>query len=208
VAGDEGGNADDGAERQVLPGADAVTVEGVVEGLVAAQADDVGVERAAGMDGDGAGVMRLPGARREAFFAEGEQRRPGLVDGEALHRRMRLRVGLKRHRNCGTRRGERLVGGMTKLGVCCYFHVISVENWHSPPAHTASSSGVMMAAKNFLCSAITSTAALASEAILAWLVLLLVPVIFCGVVLGFEPAWLRTHERNAEAGAAADGGGM
>ena len=38
---------------------------------------------------------------------------------------------------------------------------------------------------------------LESEAILAWLVLLLVPVIFCGVVLGLEPAWLRTHARNA-----------
>jgi hypothetical protein len=49
---------------------------------------------------------------------------------------------------------------------------------------------------------------LASEAILAWLVLILVPAIFCVVVLGLEPAWLRTHERNAEPGAAADGGGM
>ena len=49
---------------------------------------------------------------------------------------------------------------------------------------------------------------LASEAIIAWLVLLLVPAIFCGVVLGLEPVWLRTHERNAEPGAAADGGGM
>jgi hypothetical protein len=34
------------------------------------------------------------------------------------------------------------------------------------------------------------------EAILAWLVLLLVPAIFCGVVLGLEPVWLRTHSRN------------
>jgi hypothetical protein len=39
---------------------------------------------------------------------------------------------------------------------------------------------------------------LASEAIIVWLVLLLVPTIFCGVVLGFEPVWLRTHARNAE----------
>jgi hypothetical protein len=39
---------------------------------------------------------------------------------------------------------------------------------------------------------------LAGEAIIAWLVLLLVPVIFGGVVLGLEPAWLRTRERNAE----------
>jgi hypothetical protein len=38
---------------------------------------------------------------------------------------------------------------------------------------------------------------LESEAILAWLVLLLVPVIFCGVILGLEPVWLRTHARNA-----------
>src|SRR6516162_9967355 len=43
-----------------------------------------------------------------------------------------------------------------------------------------------------------STDVLSSEAILAWLVLLLVPVIFGGVVLGLEPAWLRTRERNAE----------
>ena len=49
---------------------------------------------------------------------------------------------------------------------------------------------------------------LESEAILAWLVLLLVPVIFCGVVLGLEPVWLRTHVRNAEPGVAADGGDM
>jgi hypothetical protein len=48
---------------------------------------------------------------------------------------------------------------------------------------------------------------LTGEAILAWLVLLLVPAIFCAVVLGLEPAWLRTHERNAEPGAVADGGG-
>jgi hypothetical protein len=46
-----------------------------------------------------------------------------------------------------------------------------------------------------------------SEAILAWLVLLLVPAIFCGVVLGSEPIWLRTHARNAKPGAATDGGG-
>jgi hypothetical protein len=32
---------------------------------------------------------------------------------------------------------------------------------------------------------------LASEAIVAWLVLLLVPAIFCGVVVGSEPVWLR-----------------
>ena len=38
---------------------------------------------------------------------------------------------------------------------------------------------------------------LESEAILAWLVLLLVPVIFCWVVLWLEPVWLRTHARNA-----------
>jgi len=49
---------------------------------------------------------------------------------------------------------------------------------------------------------------LASEANLAWLVLVLVPAIFCGVVLGLEPAWLRTHAQNAEPGATADGGGM
>ena len=42
-----------------------------------------------------------------------------------------------------------------------------------------------------------SSDVLSSEAILAWLVLLLVPVIFCGVVLGLEPVWLRTHARNA-----------
>ena len=48
---------------------------------------------------------------------------------------------------------------------------------------------------------------LATEANIAWLVLLLVPAIFVGVVLQLEPVWLRTHERNAEPGAAADGGG-
>jgi len=37
-----------------------------------------------------------------------------------------------------------------------------------------------------------------SEAIIVWLVLLLVPVIFCGVVLWSEPGWLQTRERNAE----------
>jgi hypothetical protein len=42
-----------------------------------------------------------------------------------------------------------------------------------------------------------SSDVLESEAILAWLVLILVPVIFCGVVLGLEPVWLRTHARNA-----------
>jgi hypothetical protein len=46
-----------------------------------------------------------------------------------------------------------------------------------------------------------------SEAILAWLVLLLVPVIFGVVVLGLEPVWLRTHERKAEPRAVAHGGG-
>jgi hypothetical protein len=49
---------------------------------------------------------------------------------------------------------------------------------------------------------------LAGEAIIVWLVLLLVPVIFCRVVLGLEPVWLRTPERNAAPDAAADGGGM
>ena len=49
-------------------------------------------------------------------------------------------------------------------------------------------------------------AVLSSEAILAWLLLLLVPVIFCALVVGLEPAWLRTRERNAAPGAAADGG--
>jgi hypothetical protein len=53
-----------------------------------------------------------------------------------------------------------------------------------------------------------SSDVLSSEAILAWLVLLLVPAIFCVVVLGLEPAWLRTRERNAEPDVAADGGGM
>ena len=43
-----------------------------------------------------------------------------------------------------------------------------------------------------------SSDVLSSEAILAWLVLLLVPVIFCALVLGLDPIWLRTHERNAE----------
>jgi hypothetical protein len=38
---------------------------------------------------------------------------------------------------------------------------------------------------------------LGSQAIIAWVVLILLPVIFCGVVLGFEPIWLRTHARNA-----------
>jgi hypothetical protein len=52
-----------------------------------------------------------------------------------------------------------------------------------------------------------SRVVLTSEAIVAWLVLLLVPVIFGGVVLGLEPVWLRTHERKAEPGAVADGGG-
>jgi hypothetical protein len=49
---------------------------------------------------------------------------------------------------------------------------------------------------------------LSSEANIAWLGLLLVPAIFCGVVLQLEPVWLRTRERNAEPGAAADGGGI
>jgi hypothetical protein len=35
---------------------------------------------------------------------------------------------------------------------------------------------------------------LASEAMIVWLVLLLVPAIFLAVFLGMEPAWLRTHE--------------
>jgi hypothetical protein len=46
-----------------------------------------------------------------------------------------------------------------------------------------------------------------SEANLAWLVLFLVPVILGGVVIGLEPVWLRTHDRKAEPGAEADGGG-
>ena len=41
---------------------------------------------------------------------------------------------------------------------------------------------------------------LAGEAIISWLVLLLVPAIFCGVVLGLEPVWLRANERNAAPG--------
>jgi hypothetical protein len=48
---------------------------------------------------------------------------------------------------------------------------------------------------------------LAGEAIIVWLLLILVPAIFCGVVLGLEPEWLRTHERHAEPGTAAHGGG-
>ena len=47
---------------------------------------------------------------------------------------------------------------------------------------------------------------LASEAILAWLVLFLVPAIFCVIVLGLEPKWLRTNAQKAEPVAAADGG--
>jgi hypothetical protein len=49
---------------------------------------------------------------------------------------------------------------------------------------------------------------LTSEANLAWLMLLLIPVIFCGIVLGFEPIWLRTHAQNAAPGATADGRGV
>jgi hypothetical protein len=49
---------------------------------------------------------------------------------------------------------------------------------------------------------------LSGEAILAWLVLLLVPAIVCMVVLGLEPKWLRTHARNAEPGAATAGGNV
>ena len=51
-----------------------------------------------------------------------------------------------------------------------------------------------------------NTDVLVSDAIIDWLVLLLVPVIFCGVVLQLEPAWLRSHAHNAEPGTAADGG--
>ena len=49
VAADHAGDADDGAERQVFPGADAVALQSVLEGLVAAEADDVRVEGAAGV---------------------------------------------------------------------------------------------------------------------------------------------------------------
>jgi hypothetical protein len=49
---------------------------------------------------------------------------------------------------------------------------------------------------------------LGSEANLAWLVLILVPVIFCAVVLGFEPIWIRTHTQNSKPGPAADGGNV
>jgi hypothetical protein len=65
-----------------------------------------------------------------------------------------------------------------------------------------------LAVMSFGATQVFSRDVLASEAIIAWLVLLLVPAIFCGVVLQLEPAWLRRHERNAEPGAAADGGDM
>jgi hypothetical protein len=39
--------------------------------------------------------------------------------------------------------------------------------------------------------------ALTSEAVVAWLMLLVVPVIFFGVVTQLETKWLRTHDRNA-----------
>jgi hypothetical protein len=39
-----------------------------------------------------------------------------------------------------------------------------------------------------------SRGVLGSEAIVAWLALLLVPAIFCGVLLGLEPEWLRSHK--------------
>ena len=52
------------------------------------------------------------------------------------------------------------------------------------------------------------TDVLGSEANLAWLVLILVPVIFCAVVLGFEPIWIRTHTQNSKPGPAADGGNV
>jgi hypothetical protein len=64
-----------------------------------------------------------------------------------------------------------------------------------------------LAVMSFGATQVFSRDVLAGEAILAWLLLLLVPVIFCVVVLGSEPAWLRTHARNAESGAAVDGGG-
>jgi hypothetical protein len=65
-----------------------------------------------------------------------------------------------------------------------------------------------LAVMSFGVTQVFSTDVLATEAILAWLVLFLVPVIFCGVVFWLEPEWLRTHERNAEPGPTPDGGGM
>ncbi len=47
-----------------------------------------------------------------------------------------------------------------------------------------------------------------SEARVAWFVLLLVPAILAGVVLGSGPEWLRTQERKPEADSVADGGGV
>ena len=49
---------------------------------------------------------------------------------------------------------------------------------------------------------------LSSEAILAWLLLVLVPAIFCAIVLGLEPIWIRTHTQNSKPGPAADGGNV
>ena len=73
MAADHASDADDRGERQVFTGADAVALQGVLEGLVAAQTDDVEVERLAGVDGDGAGVAGLRRAGLELLFAESEQ---------------------------------------------------------------------------------------------------------------------------------------
>jgi hypothetical protein len=54
--------------------------------------------------------MGLPAARLEAFFAEGEKRWPGLVDGEALHKTTPPRLEPRRYGKRKAWRGERSVG--------------------------------------------------------------------------------------------------
>jgi len=45
---------------------------------------------------------------------------------------------------------------------------------------------------------VLSMSALTGEAVIAWLMLLLVPIIFWGVVTQMETKWLGTHDRNAD----------
>lgn len=42
-----------------------------------------------------------------------------------------------------------------------------------------------------------SMSALTTEAVVGWLMLLLVPIIFLGIVTQLETKWLETHDRNA-----------
>ena len=97
MADDQLGDADEDAEGQISSVSQTVAQLGGVQRLSAAKVNDVGVEGAAGADGELV-CEALPGPGLELLLAVGEQGRLGLMNIETIHRVMPPRLRPRKHR--------------------------------------------------------------------------------------------------------------